>query len=866
MSEPALNLDLELERVARVDPHRPALSDPEEALTYGELLARARALAASLPPARGEDPQPVALLMPHRAGTVVGMVAAMLAGRPYCVLNPAQPRQRIESLMAAIEADVIWASDATLRDRLEAIGLQAAAPIARPDRDLQPVPARPSHPIALYVTSGSSGDPKLVAYRGQATRHRAELYAAAIAAGSGDRFSLVSPLWTAAAASALFAALLRGASLELLEPAGLAPAALADRVAASGITVWHSTPSLFRRLAGAGMLAGNRFRVLRLGGEPVLATDVELARRVCASDTVLVTGYSLTEANGVVTQKAVPLEGAKGAAVADSGPPIPGVELRVEDQEGNALPAGSVGEIVVGGGHLSAGYAGFGYSPTGTRFTRRGRALFLHTGDRGSLRADGSLEVRGRDDARLKIRGHRVDPIEIQAAALRHGGVLDAAIIPFAARGETAIAIFAVADDRAGPLTPASLRAHLEQLLAPEAMPAVVHVLDELPLTASGKVDRPRLARVAGDRDRGRRARRERADPLVGHLLALWREALEVDELGPDEDFFALGGDSLAAVEVCAGIESVYGIPLEPATLLRHRTARAFAAHVRDILQGPQEASAKILQLNPAGDEPPLFVIPGAGSEATALVHFAEAIGAPQPVYVIQLPGVDGRSRPLTRMNQIVAHCEAAIRESGVHPPYRIAGTSFGALVAYGVASELLDEGLETGYLGLFDAPAPIRSRNGYLTAPLRRFRVPPGLSARGLRRNPRRELKRLRAPLRNLLINYRLALSLRLGLGWQPPIRLRFRYLRTACSIAANGWTPPRGAMPLHLYRCESQPAHLAGAAFLGWDRFAPDIAVRGLPSSHGRHIRPPAVGHLAAMVREDLSRSRARQPSRVA
>ncbi len=870
MGEPIHDLGLELERVAGLVPDRPAVSDPEDALTHGELLSAACELAAALAPTARERPRPVVLLMPHRARTVACMAAALLAGRPYCVLNPAQPWRRIEALLAEIDPEVTWTTDATLRDRLGAVGLQvgrpptADAPARTADRPTRRRGRRGSV-CALYVTSGSTGTPKVVEYRHDATRHRAEVYGAAIGARPGDRFSLVSPLWTAAAASALFTALLAGASVHLLAPGALTTSALANLLRASGISVWHSTPSLFRRLAGAGFLQGNRFRVLRLGGEPVLASDIELARRTCDHAELLVTGYSLTEANGAVTQRAVPLR--DPAAALDAGPPIPGVELRIESRGGGRAAIGEEGEIVLGGNLLSAGYAG----PTepvepraGTRFVGRGSSTALKTGDRGLLRADGSLEVRGRDDGRMKVRGHRVDPSEVEAATLRHHGVIDAALVRFTPAGSdvTATALFAVADGGASRVTAPSLRAHLAGLVAPEALPAIVRIRDRLPMTESGKVDRIRLARLAAEGRAGRRLGRGPSDPLLAQVQRLFREALQVDEVAPDDEFLGLGGDSLAAAEVCAGLESLYGMALEPAIVIRRPSPRALAEHVRHDIEGHPLGTGRVLQLNPGGREVPLFVVPGAGSDATALVHFAEAIGAHQPVNVIALPGADGRSRPLTRMDRITDHCLAAIQRTGVGPPYRLAGTSFGGLVAYEMAARLRRRALGVEYLGLFDTPAPSPSRRRPLAEPLRCLRVSAKPSVRDLLCAPRGELARLRRPVSRLVDDYRLMLSLLPGIRWHPAIELRFRRLRAGCAIAADRWTPAPTATPLHLYRCDTQPARLAGAEFLGWDRLASSITLRRLPSRHGRHIRPPEVTHLAAMVGEDLERVRRREP----
>ncbi len=866
MNHAAADLGLELERVARRDPDAPALSGPGVALTYGQMLSAARELAATLPPTTSNPSRPVALAMPHDPGSVVAIVAALLGGRPYCALDPEQPRRRLEDLLGTIEPELVWASDAALRVRLRAIGHEAQAPLGAPARTpaRERTPAAQDDACAIFLTSGSSGAPKAVRYLHRPTVHRARRYAEAIHASETDVFSLASPLWVAASASGLFAALLRGSRVHLLAPGALGPSALAGEIAAAGITIWHSTPSLFRRLCASGGLAAGPVRAIRLGGEAVRAGDIRLARGACPPATLLVTGYSLTEANGAVTQKVVPLDSPEAAA-ADAGTPLDGIELAVEGPDGRTLPPGEEGEITVGGVLLAGGYAAEEQpAARGTRYAERDAARVLLTGDLGVLRADGALEVRGRNDDRLKIRGHRVDPGEVQADALGHDRVAEAAVIPFAVRpGHPAVALFAVPEPGPGPLTTAELDDHLEAALPAEARPALVRVLPELPLTPSGKVDREQLARIAREGGGASRRGPERLDAVVSHLLALWREALEVEEVGPDHDFLALGGDSLAAVEVCAGIEAVYGQSMEPATLLRHRTPRELGKHIQRAVAGTLPAAGPVLRLNPAGGRPPLFCVPGAGSEATALVHMAAALGPEQPLNVIQLPGADGRSRPLTRMDRIAAHCVAAIRESGVGPPYRIAGTSFGGVVAYTIAARLEGDGEEVEYVGLFDTPMPARRRRNQLIEPLRRFRRPPGLTAGSLGRSPRAELGRLRGPLRNLRVNYRITLSLLLGLPWRPPAELRFRHLRAACLIAAGRWTPPADPVRCHLYRCESQPEDLDGLPYLGWEAQAPEIELRSLPTGHGGHIRPPGVRHLAALVGDDLAASRGRQPA---
>jgi nonribosomal peptide synthetase protein BlmIV len=171
---------------------------------------------------------------------------------------------------------------------------------------------------------------------------------------------------------------------------------------------------------------------------------------VCAPGAALINTYGITEGNGVVTQVSIPLSTAGSHAARDCGPPLDEVEVWIEGPDGARLEPQVEGEIVVSG-LISAGYVGPAQPPVGTRFTSNGAGPVLYTGDRGVLRADGSLEVRGRTDRQLNIRGQRVDPTEVEAAALSHDGVLDAAVIAYTpAPGETAVALFAAVVENTG--------------------------------------------------------------------------------------------------------------------------------------------------------------------------------------------------------------------------------------------------------------------------------------------------------------------------------------------------------------------------------------------------------------------------------
>ncbi|WP_051107884.1 non-ribosomal peptide synthetase [Actinomadura atramentaria] len=494
-----------------------ALETPEETLTYAELDARARRLAVELRAAGAGPERLVGVALPRSAEFVTAFLAVAKTGAAYLPLDPEHPADRLAALRDDARPVCVVTED----------GIEGGGP---------PCPGEAAPDSAAYViyTSGSTGKPKgvVVTHRGIAG------LVAAHPATTGDRLShVVSPGFDVSLIE-LCAALLSGATLVLPEPGPLLGEPLLTFLRDARITHAQTPTSLL-----AGLPPGDLpdLRALYVGGE---VCPGALAER-WARGRALFNGYGPTETTVCATMSG-PLS---GPAAPPIGRPIPGVRVYVLDAALRLAPPGVTGELYVGGAGVARGYLGRP-APTAERFVADpfgppGSRMY-RTGDLARWR-DGRLEFAGRADDQLKVRGHRVEPAEVEAVVTAHPDVRRAVVVARDGR------LVAYAATRA---TPAELRDHAARRLPAALIPQFVP-LDELPLSPNGKIDRAALPEprpVAA----GRAAR----TPQEEILCALFAEVLDVDGVGIDDGFFDLGGHSLLAARLVTRVRAALGAEL----------------------------------------------------------------------------------------------------------------------------------------------------------------------------------------------------------------------------------------------------------------------------------------------------------------
>ena len=388
-------------------------------------------------------------------------------------------------------------------------------------------------------------------------------YAGSIGLVGDDQVSLLPGLGTDAGVMDLFGALLTGACLHPIDlhpdgPSSVTFEELPEVITGRGITVLHSTPSVFRQLiseldrrdrqpALGGLTA---VRAVVLGGEPAVRTDLESFQRHTSADAVLVNGYGPTESTVALQYFADHRTALVGEAV-PLGTPVPGMTVSVQAGDGTTTPPGEVGELVLDGPRLALGYW---RQPDDTaRAFADGR---YRSGDLVRVRNDGALIFAGRNDDQLKVRGYRIEPSEIEAALRRQPGVLAAAVTA----GDQLTGHLVVSPDCR--LSPTQLRRSLRRALPDAMVPARYVAVDRLPLTTSGKVDRHALADLPSRPIRERPGAAATRSAAEQALAEIWAEVLDADEseIGAADTFFDFGGHSLLLTQVAARLADRLGV------------------------------------------------------------------------------------------------------------------------------------------------------------------------------------------------------------------------------------------------------------------------------------------------------------------
>jgi amino acid adenylation domain-containing protein len=582
-------------RQARATPGAPALEDEAAGvvLSYAELTAAARAVAALLRDAGAVPGTPVGIVGGRSAATMTGILGALLAGCAYLPLDPELPPARTAAMVRQAGASVLLAPAGRapeLSDGPPVAVLPEPAELlaAGPDPGEVTAPA-PGDPAYVLYTSGSTGVPKAVTVPHRALAVRVGWMREAYGLGPGERVAQFAALGFDAHVEEIFPAFCSGATVVLLPvPSAELPDWLAGP-SGSRITVLDLPTAYWQELVAAGDRIGwpPALRVVIVGGDQVHARAVAAWRARFADRVALWNTYGPTEAAVIAT--AVRL-GAEDTTVRPGiGRPIAATGAYVLDAARRPVPPGVPGELWLAGDGLADGYAG---SPelTAERFTadpyRDGPdARMYRTGDLARLRPDGTLEFLGRTDRQLKVRGHRVEPGEVEAALLDHPEVGGAVVGLYDDAGRQSLAAWVVPAPGAVPDAEA-LRRRLRGVLPGHLVPSAVAVIDRLPLTAHGKVDRsalpaPVTVAAPADGTAPRTPPRTDAEFLVAEV---WEEVLGTGPARVDDDFFALGGHSLLALRAVARLRAALGVEVPVRTLFTAPTVAGTAQAVEELL------------------------------------------------------------------------------------------------------------------------------------------------------------------------------------------------------------------------------------------------------------------------------------------
>jgi aspartate racemase len=571
-----------------------------ERLTYGELEARANQLGHHLR-SRGVGPETrVAVCLDRSAGLVVGLLGVLKAGATYVPLDPGDPPARLESLLRDAGAGALL----TERRRCGSFPPDWAARAICLDENREVIAREPSDPPAaplagqlacVMYTSGSTGTPK-----GVAVPHRAVVRLVRgteyFQGGPSETFLQLAPVAFDASTFEIWGALLTGARLVVAPPGTLSLEEIGRVVRDHGVTTMWLTAGLFHLMVDRGVEDLRGVRQLLAGGDVLSPAHVVRVLHELPHCR-LVNGYGPTESTTFAACHPVAADDPRGSV--PIGRPIANTRAYVLDRRMQPVPAGMPGELYLGGAGLARGYLGrpgltadrFVPDPFGPVFGGELGGRLYRTGDRARWRWDGTLEFLGRLDEQIKLRGHRIEPGEIESALGELAGVRAAVVVAREDHpGEKRLVGYLVPDGPAPGVE--EVRDFLRQRLPDYMVPSAFVVMETLPLSPTGKVDRRALPAPSDARSGLEAAFVAPRGPVEELLAAIWAAVLRVDRVGIHDNFFELGGHSLLATQVISRILSTLGVELPLRTVFEAptvaRMAVCVAAATRDGEVSPQ--------------------------------------------------------------------------------------------------------------------------------------------------------------------------------------------------------------------------------------------------------------------------------------
>ncbi|APU15020.1 non-ribosomal peptide synthetase [Actinoalloteichus fjordicus] len=671
-------------------PHAPAVVEGDTVVSYTDLNARAAALAGRLAEAGVARGDLVALCLPRSTAFVTALLAVHRHGAVPVLLDPDHPTARQHTIAAdAGVAAVLTSGDPA--------GF-AAWPVIHPDGTVTAPtgpPSRtrgvadPDRDACLVYTSGSTGTPKGVLAPQAGLVNRIVWSGTAFPTEQPPRVSATAGTAFDIALWEVFFPLAHGGTVVIVPHEVVLDAdRLAELLRAEKVSVAHLLPTLLAAfLDGPEAAHCTGLRHVLSGGEAVSPALVR-AFAYSGLDALLHQAYGPAEASISVTHHTCTPEDGLGDRV-PIGRPIDNTTVHVVDAHLREVPVGCVGELATAGIAVGAGYLGDA-DLTARRFPANpfGEGRLYLTGDRARWRTDGTLEFLGRDDRQVKVRGHRVEPAEIDRTAEEHPTVRHAVTVVH----DGALTTFAV--PRAGAaLDPGALRRLLVERL-PDWMIGGITVLDALPVTGNGKVDQRRLTELAGaaDAQAGAEASRPPTTELEQLIARCWEEVLGVSGIGAHDDFFDLGGHSLLVVRLLRVLRENLpaGMRCDVPQILKAGTVAGLAEQLLGPVAG--SGSQHVHTLNPDATGGALFLVhPG---EGLALPYHGLAPLLPEwRLHVLSDPRFGQPDHRFGTLAEMATRYVEWVRTLEPEGPYHLGGWSFGGVVALEMARQMQAHG-----------------------------------------------------------------------------------------------------------------------------------------------------------------------------
>ena len=858
------------EAQASARPDAVALTFGAEQVTYGELERRGNQLAHHLRTLGVRHEAAVGVLAVRSIEMIVAVLGILKAGGAYVPLDPEYPASRLAFMIddAGVQIVVVAGPFPAALEARTLVRLDADGEAIARESDARPVDVGASGSSLAYVmyTSGSTGTPKgvCIEHRSVVRLVRSTNYGGF---GADEVFLQLAPMTFDAATFELWGPLLNGGRLAIFAPGIPAPADLGAAIRRDGVTTLWLTSGLFNAVVESHVEALTTLRRVFTGGDTLSVSHVEAALAALPG-VEIINCYGPTEGTTFTTTHAIPAQRAASFGGIPIGRPIANTQVYLLDEALAPVPVGVFGELYVGGDGVARGYLN---RPelTAERFVASPFAAnerLYKTGDLARWLPDGVIAFSGRRDFQVKIRGFRVELGEIEAALGRHPALRECTVI---AREDTPgdkrlVAYLVPAPPAAAP-TASEARAFLKETLPDHLIPTAFVVLQSMPLTANGKIDRaalPAPEEVAGKGLAGTVAPR---DELEAQIVNVWRRVLGVSRIGIKDSFFDLGGHSMLAVRMTAELKKTIGRTIPLMSLFEAQTIEQIADLLRD---GAAKHEWKTLvPMKVTGTRRPFFLVTRPNANSLGYIALARRLDAEQPVYGLQFqyPEESYLGRPYTRdeyeeRGRSYVEILRAFQPEG---PYLLGGMCEGALIAFVMTRQLEAAGQKVAFLGMMDAWPEENTRRRLVNFVFKYYLKLQDFLAMS---RPKKEkfVKQTIA---------RIGLRLRRNRPSEHVSQATSEVARKAAFEATTqalwdervfpgpGFVPPQVDTLITVFRVKEQPPWRIKDERLGWrDRTRGGVTLHDVDGVHTNFMRPPHVTVLARELNVALRKAHAK------
>lgn len=710
--EPVTNL---FTRWANQTPNQPAIRQGSNTWSYSQLSQSAQALAQILV-THGIKPGDVVAISGDRSfGLIASMLGILFSGGVLLTLEQNLPRQRKQLMLTTAQAKCLLyvgkqrSEDKWMGETLEIISVNpnngkvnSQKPNVK-NQPFSPISLSPDHAAYIFFTSGTTGIPKGVLGCHKGLSHFLNWQRQTFDIQQQDRIAQLTGLSFDVVLREIFLPLTSGATLCLPEPSDdLTPASIIPWLERQQISVLHTVPSLAQTWV-TNLPSGVSLYTLRwifFAGEPLPEKLVRQWRNCIPQSSQIVNLYGPTETTLAKCYYPIPSDIPPG--VQPVGVPLPETQALVFKENNQLCGIGEPGEIVIRTPFRTLGYINTPQENQ-RRFVKNPccdneQDLLYYTGDRGRYRPDGSLEILGRLDHQVKIRGIRIELGEIETVLNQHSHVQETVVtVREDIHDEKCLVAYIVANPTQT-LTQKELRRFLQQILPDYMMPSAFVFLDAFPLNPNGKIDRHALPAPERTRQELEETFVAPRDELELQLTKIWEAVLGIQGIGIEDNFFELGGHSLLTVRLLSQIEKAFHIELPLSAIFQSTTVGELAKVLRSQVQLSPLYS--LVPIQPGGSRPPLF-----GIHWLKYKNLSRHLGPEQPIYGLYFGMGDptGNVLSLPKIEELARHYIEEMRTIQENGPYFLMGLSSGGTIAYEMAQQLVEQGQQVALLTLFD-------------------------------------------------------------------------------------------------------------------------------------------------------------------